>query len=219
MSSRWTSRDTILDEEDEVSAERETPLLLFTFPDPTCTMPPATDPDRLVFFLNGSNAASIPDSRHPRDHRTLRAWGILDSLARLLVNEKQTFAIAVVPDIHQARFIIAENNLVPPEVRNHLSAILQSLYAARQLVLAYPGAQCSPPPALVIPIPRDTTDPLHRKLLELEVSVFRHSWPKMRKRLFKSRRDETFTEVCSESRLKTLQSGRTRLSPFTWILN
>lgn len=171
-------------------------------------MPATSDPDRLVWFLKGSDADNTAGSRRAPvddyDHtpRNSRATGIFDCLARLLVHDRgQVFAVAVVPDTQQARYIIAENTAVTNRIQEYLrDTVLRSLYETRKLVLAYPGAQASsPPPGLVIPtpIPRDTTDPVHRKLLELEVSVFRHSWPKIRKRFTKADRDVVFVDICS----------------------
>ncbi|RDX54574.1 hypothetical protein OH76DRAFT_1469266 [Lentinus brumalis] len=170
-------------------------------------MTAATDPDRLVFFLQGAHEDDCDGHCVGADVKTSSKAGpgtphnasILDNLARLLVSgeEKgQAFAIAVVPDTQRSRFIIAENKLVPLDVRRHLMTMLQSLYETRQLVLTYRQAQHSSP-VIPIPIPRDATDPVHRKLLELEVSVFRHSWPKLRRRFNKAHRDGVFTDICS----------------------
>ncbi len=174
----------------------------------TIAMTAATDPDRLVFFLQGAHEDDCDGHCAGADLKTSSTApgtphnaSILDNLARLLVSgeEKgQVFAIAVVPDTQRSRFIIAENKLVPLDVRRHLTTMLQSLYETRQLVLTYPKAQHSSAAlAIPIPIPRDATDPVHRKLLELEVSVFRHSWPKLRRRFTKAHRDDVFTDICS----------------------
>ncbi|RPD60412.1 hypothetical protein L226DRAFT_538544, partial [Lentinus tigrinus ALCF2SS1-7] len=169
----------------------------------------ATDPDHLAFFLSGTHVGIKAYTRHPNprpeDRRIHRATPVIDSLARLLVDEEngQVFALSILPPSHTQQFtrvIVSANKSVPDKALAHVVYLLESFYDVRQSgrKLLRSGDSPGPCPKVTIPylIPRDTDDPILSNLVGIEATIYRYSWFKMRKRLTKSLRHVAFERVC-----------------------
>ncbi|RPD60404.1 hypothetical protein L226DRAFT_615867 [Lentinus tigrinus ALCF2SS1-7] len=163
----------------------------------------ATDPDHLAFFLSETHERKWAYTRHtnprPEDRRIHRATLVIDSLARLLVDEEsgQVFALSILPPSTTQQFtrvIVSANKIVPDQALAHVVYLLESFYHVRQSVRKRRGSDDK----FAVPchIPRDTDDPILSNLVDIEATIYRYSWAKMRRRLTKYASNVAFEQIC-----------------------
>ncbi|RPD60396.1 hypothetical protein L226DRAFT_615863 [Lentinus tigrinus ALCF2SS1-7] len=166
----------------------------------------ATDPDgpdRLAFFLSETHEGKWAYTRHqnprPEDRHIHRATLVIDSLARLLVDEErgQMFALSILPPSATQQFtrvIVSANKSVPDKALAHVVYLLESFYHVRQSVRKRRGSDDK----FTIPklIPHDSDDSVMSSLAHIEARIYRYSWVKMRRRLTKYACNVAFEQVC-----------------------